>query len=132
MTEDENKAREIMPLIRAMAQYGVSDKERFQCQYPECEGARPNSTFYADFSVADFYGTKAIEDTYKRCFDSWKENVKYYTEFVAALNHKIWFWHEAKVDSYIQLYDRLWKKADEYGCNHFKGDDATHYFKVLD
>lgn len=132
MTEDEKKAREIMPLGRAMAMYGLSDKERFQCQYPECEGARPSSTFYADFGVADFYGTKAIEDTYKRCFASWKENVKYFTELVAALNHKIWFWYEHNVESYAKLYDKLWKEADEYGGEHFKGEDAKHYFAVLD
>lgn len=129
---DFEKARSIMPLITAMGAYGVSDKERFQCSYPECEGARPDSTFYADFSVADFYGTKAIEDTYKRSFDGWKNNAKYFTELVATLNHKLWFWYDRQVESYAKLYDKLWKEADEYGCGHFKGDDASHYFKVLD
>ena len=47
--------------------YGTSDKEKFQCAYPEWEAKRPDTTFYADFSVADVYGENAIKETYKRC-----------------------------------------------------------------
>lgn len=129
---DLEKARSIMPLGRAMAMYGTTDKQKFQCSYPEYEALRPDSTFYADFSVADVYGTKAIEDTYKRSFDGWKSDAKMFTELVAALNHKIWFWYEHKVESYSKLYDKLWREADQYGTNNFKDEDAKHFFYVLD
>lgn len=129
---DMNKVRSIMPLGRAMAMYGTSDKEKFQCAYPEWEAKRPDTTFYADFSVADVYGEQGILDTYKRCFDGWKDNAKYFTEFVGALNHKLWYWYEAGIEEYSQLYDKLWKEADAYGSEHFKDEDAQHYFSVLD
>lgn len=124
--------RSIMPLEKAMQMYGTSDKEKFQCSYPEWEAKRPDSTFYADFSVADVYGEKAIQDTYNNCFNGWKDNVQYFTEFVGALNHKLWFWYNKQVEEYAKLYDKLWKEADAYGSEHFKEEDAKHYFAVLD
>lgn len=129
---DMNKVRSIMPLARAMCMYGTADKEKFECSCPECQCKRPNSTFFADFCVADTYGKKAIEDTYKQAFNSWKDNVKMFTELVGALNHQLWLWYEAGVEEYARLYDKLWKQADAYGCEHFKGDDARHYYSVLD
>ena len=124
--------RSIMPLEKAMQMYGTSDKEKFQCAYLEWEAKRPDTTFYADFSVADVYGEKAIQDTYNNCLNGWKDNVKYFTEFVGALNHKLWFWHSKQVEEYAKLYDKLWKEADAYGSEHFKDEDAKHYFYVLD
>lgn len=129
---DMNKVRSIMPLARAMSHYGSSDKDKFECSYPEFESERPESTFYADFSVADVYGENAIQDTYNRSFNGWKSNVKMFTELVAALNHKIWFWYEHGIEEYSQLYDRLWKEADAYGCDHFKGEELKHFMMVLD
>ena len=127
-----NKVRRIMPLKRAMAMYGTTDKKKFRCAYAEWEEKRPNTLFYADFSVADVYGEKSIQESYNNCFNSWKNNVRYFTEFVATLNHKLWYWHEAGIEEYTTLYDKLWKEADQYGCKHFKGEDADYYFAVLD
>ena len=129
---DKEKIRATMPLSRAMAMYGTSDKERFQCAYEEAQEGRPDSTFYADFSVADVYGEDAIRETFASAFSNWKGDARMFVELVAALNHKIWFWYEAGVEEYSALYDSLWRKADEYGCEHFKGEDANHYFQVLD
>lgn len=129
---DMNKVRSIMPLQRAMRMYGTTDKEKFECAYPEYQEKRPDSTFYADFSVADVYGSKAIEDTYKRAFNEWKSNVQMFTELVAMLNHKLWYWHEAGIEEYSRLYDKLWKEADAYGMENFKGEDATYFYYVLD
>ena len=129
---DMEKVRGIMPLGRAMGMYGTTDKEKFPCSYPEHERKRPDSTFFADFCVADVYGEKAIEDTFRRSFNGWKGSVEMFTELVGALNHQLWFWYEAGVEEYSKLYDKLWKEADAYGSENFKGEDATHYFMVLD
>ena len=121
-----------MTLLEAMSQYGISDKERFECAYPEWQEKRPNSTFFADFSVADVYGEKAIRDTYRRAFGKWKSNFKMLTELVAVLNHKIWFWHGRGDESKAKLYDGLWKEADAYGLDNLKGDELSHFLNVLD
>lgn len=52
-------------------------------------GYKPFTTFWQDFSIADTYGLQAIQDTFKRAFDAWKDNYKYLTELVLVLNHKI-------------------------------------------
>lgn len=130
-SEEMGKVRSIMPIHFAVKQYGTSDKEKFECSYPEAQMNRPNATFYADFSVADYYGPKAIQDTYHKAL-LWKDNAKMWTECVMALNHKLWFWHNYGITEYSELYDKLWKEADAYACENFKGDDATHYFSVTD
>ena len=129
---DMEKVHKHMDLRKAMLMYGTTDKEKFECAYKDYDEKRPGSTFYADFSVADVYGEKAIEDTYKRAFANWKNDVKMCAELCAALNHKIWYWHDCGVSEYVELYDRLWKKVDAYGCETFKGDDITYWFYVLD
>ena len=128
---DLNKVRSIMSLQRAILMYGTSDKDKFQCAYPEYEDKRPDSTFFADFCVACVYGEKAINDTYKRCSE-WKNNVKMWTELTGALNHQLWFWYEHGIEEYSTLFDRLWKEADAYGCDHFKAEDLKHFTMVLD
>ena len=121
-----------MNLIQAMSMYGTPDKEKFECAYPEWQEKRLDSTFYADFSVADCYGVNAIKDTYNRAFNEWKSNYKMLTELVGALNHKLWYWHDVGNEEYSQLYDQLWKEADEYGTNILKDDELKHFLYVLD
>lgn len=129
---DLAKVRRHMSLQRAMMMYGTTDKEKFECAYPEYQTQRPESTFYADFSVADVYGEKAIQDTFNRAFNGWKSNCKMFTELTAMLNHKLWYWHDCGITEYGELYDKLWKKADAYGCDTFKGEEAQYWFAVLD
>ena len=129
---DMNKVHQILPIHMAMKHYGTTDKEKFECAYPEYQEQRPDSTFYADFSVADYYGEKAIQDTFNRAFNGWKSNCKMFTELTAMLNHKIWFWWEHNINEYGELYNKLWQKADEYGCSTFKGEEAQYFFSVLD
>lgn len=88
--------------------------------------------FWQDFTIADAFGESAIRDTYKRAFDGWKDNVEYFASLVMTLNHKIWFWYEHGNENFTNLYNELWEKADQYGMENFKGEDATYYFQFLD
>lgn len=97
----------------------------------EMTGYKPITTFYLDFSIADKFGTTAIQDTYNRAFAEWKTNVKYITELVMVLNWKIfrWFGHN---DEYAQLYDRLWKEADAWCMENLKGEDLDYFINTTD
>ena len=97
----------------------------------ELTGYVPKTTFYTDFSIADQFGTSAIQDTYHRAFESWKSNIEYLTELVMVLNWKIWRWHEHN-DEYAHLYDKLWKQADQYCMDNLKGSDLTYYIQTTD
>lgn len=89
------------------------------------------STFWQDFSIADAFGKSAIEDTYKRAFEDWKDDYIYLTELVIVLNWKIWEWYE-KNEEIARLYNELWAKTDEYACDTLEGDELRHFYEVTD
>lgn len=90
-----------------------------------------STTFPSDFSIADKFGVNAIKDTFNRAFNEWKGNYKYLTHLVIALNHKIWQWYE-KNDTYAQLYNELWQKADGYATENLKGDELNYFYRTTD
>lgn len=97
----------------------------------ELTGYKPISTFYTDFSIADRFGTQAIEDTFNRAFKMWKHNYQYVTELSLVLNWKIWRWHEVN-DKYAKLYDRLWRQVDEWCIENLKDEALEYYYKTTD
>lgn len=120
-----------MPTATAFRLIGLPDKDLWECSYPEYQKERISSTFWNDFTIADAYGVKGVQDTFNRAFKEWKSNYKMLTELVGVLNHKIWQHYQTN-EELGRLYDKLWKQADAYGSNHLKGDEARFYFAVLD
>lgn len=53
-------------------------------------GYKFKTTFWSDFSIADRFGVRAVQDTFNRAFSEWKSNVIYLTELVLVLNWKIY------------------------------------------
>ena len=94
-------------------------------------GYEPITTFYEDFGIAEFYGVDAIKDTYKRAMKSWKSNYKYLTELVMVLNWKIWEHYETNRE-FAEVYDKLWRDADEYALDNLKGDELSYFFEITD
>jgi len=94
-------------------------------------GYKPITTFYEDFSIADKFGVSAIKDTFKRAFKGWKNNYEYLTEFVMALNWKIWE-HNEHNDEYAELYNSLWEQARDYAEENLKGDELNYYYRITD
>ena len=93
-------------------------------------GYKPMTTFYEDLSIADMFGIDAIKDTFKRVFVEWKDNYKYITEFIMALNWKCWEhqYHEV----YGQLYIELYRAADEWAMENLKGEELQYYLRTTD
>ena len=94
-------------------------------------GYKPFTTFYEDFSIADMFGASAVKDTYKRAFREWRSDHKYLTELIMVLNWKI-FEHYETNDGLEQLYDTLFREADEWACENLKGDELTYYIETTD
>ena len=97
----------------------------------ELTGYVPKTTFYTDFSIADQYGTSAIQDTFELAFNEWKTDVEYLTELVMVLNWKIWRWYE-KNNDYAELYNKLWQQSDQYCMDNLKGEDLEYYIQTTD
>lgn len=89
------------------------------------------TTFWDDFSIADRLGEKGIRDTYKRAFDEWKSNYIYLTELIMVLNHKVWQ-HYASNREISDLYDELWRFADNYAMENLTGDELSYFCQVTD
>ena len=97
----------------------------------EVTGYKPITTFYADFSIADEYGLSAIQDTFNRVFEDWKNNYKYITELSLVLNWKIWRWYFVNQE-YGELYDKLWRKIDDYCMTSLEGEELDYYCITTD
>lgn len=91
-----------------------------------------STTFWSDFTIADAFGIEAINDTYNRAFNEWKDNVTFLTELVIILNNKCWWHYEHHNQLYCDLYRKLYYKADDYAKTHLKGDDISYYFRMTD
>jgi len=90
------------------------------------------TTFWNDFSIADKFGKKAIQETYDRAFNEWKGDYIYLTELVLVLNWKIWEHYEKNDKEYAQLYDTLWKETDLYATDNLKGAELDYFIKTTD
>lgn len=108
-------------------------------------GYKTITTFYGDLSVAEFVeGEKGVKQTYEEVVKSWGKNIKYFTEFVMALNYKCWEWYDiatGRRDALInvgdemslsELYKDLYYKGVDYVDEHFKGEDLTYFYKITD
>ena len=90
------------------------------------------TTFWDDFSIAEKFGGKAVEETFDRAFAEWKSNYIYLTELVLVLNWKMWDFHQAG-DNYMSgLYHKFWEKANEYGFKHLKDEELSYFIRTLD
>lgn len=90
-----------------------------------------STTFWSDFSIADAFGKEAVQDTFNRAFAEWKSDVRYLTDLVVVLNHKI-FQHFNGDRELSKLYDSLWKIADAYAIENLTGKEFEYFFNVTD
>lgn len=102
-----------------------------QWNIEEETGYRPMTTFWMDFSIADKFGYKAVQDTYRRAFHDWKHDYKYLTELVLVLNHKAWQ-HCDKNPVLSELYIQLYEIADNYAIDNLKGYELKYFFEITD
>ncbi len=94
-------------------------------------GYELQTTFWNDFSIADKFGLSAIQDTFNRAFEEWKEDYKYLTELILVLNHKIWQYYETRPE-FATLYNSLWEQADQYAVENLKDDELSYFYDVTD
>ena len=89
------------------------------------------TTFWDDFTIADFFGISAVKDTYRRAFNEWKSDYKFLTELVMILNWKIWQHYQTN-EPLANVYNDLWMEADEYACDNLEGDELMYFYRTTD
>lgn len=98
----------------------------------EMTGYEPKTTFWSDFGIAEVIGgIKAVQDTYKRAFNEWKNDVVYLTELVMVLNWKSWQYAESDVNL-AMAYQKLWEEADQWCLENLKDDDKRYFLRTTD
>lgn len=117
--------------IDEIIRYAYGQQSAFSKAVANMNGYETMTTFWADLTIADVFGAEAVQETYDRINLQWRQNFKYYTEFVLCLNHKIWYYYE-KDDILARLYNKLWQEADTWARDNFKGEAAQWYFDVTD
>lgn len=90
------------------------------------------TTFWADFSIADRFGASAVRDTFNRAFQEWRDDYRYLTDLVMVLNHKIWQHYEQKNAVLQGVYDDLYWQAVKYAEDNLKGDELSYYYRMTD
>lgn len=96
----------------------------------EMTGYKPLTTLYTDFSIADKFGTKGIQETFDKVFEEFKNNYKYFTELVMVMSWKS-FEHQDNYE-YCKLYSDLYHKSDEYAFKNLKGEELKYYIRTTD
>lgn len=94
-------------------------------------GYKPMTTCYMDFSIAESFGETAILDTYVSLMEQMKCDYRWLTEFVMALNWKIWEHCETN-ERLAKLYDSLWEHADNYARSNLYGAELSYFFSTID
>ena len=98
----------------------------------EMTGYEPQTTFYEDFSIADAFGMSAVKDTFKRGLETAEAlGYIYLTEFVMALNWKIWE-HYKSNEQLARVYNDLWMKAVEIATSTLQGEELMYYYRTTD
>ena len=89
------------------------------------------TTFYQDFSIADYFGIKPIKDTFDKVFNDWKNNYKFLTELVLVLNKKCWYYYKLDKEFY-ELYQNLFYETKDYALENLKGDELRYFLDKTD
>ena len=88
--------------------------------------------FMQDFRIAEIFGKDAIRDTFERAKEEWKNNADYFGSLVMTLNHLIWYHYDNGSSELAELYDELWREADELVFELFKDEELQKILDFLD
>ena len=97
----------------------------------EVTGYKPRTTFWEDFSIAEFYGTDSIKNTYKKIFNEWNSNYIYLTELTMVLNWKVWYWHEQN-GIVADIYNKLYRQTNQFATEMLKGNELIYFLRTVD
>jgi hypothetical protein len=100
-------------------------------------GYKPKTTFWGDFGVADVFVLNgmepgAVQDTYNRSFEQYKNDKEYGTELAMVLNHKAWEHNDKGNMQLAKLYAKLYHDLDAYIFNTWPSDGLEYYLKITD
>lgn len=132
--------------------YALSDAERFPASQLADGLERASSLYYADFKVAIPFGMPSVRDTFSRCYYK-TAGYKMVTELAVVLNRLGWEYYDKgnmlkanpppadkeKIEKAVKKSEELaayfferFNEVNDWASENLKGDEAKHYYAVLD
>lgn len=94
-------------------------------------GYKMTTTFISDFKIANTFGASAVQDTFDRAYEEWKDNIVYATELAIAMSIWSCYMYDKNLELSM-LYSDLYHKIDNWCMRHFKGKDLKFYIATTD
>lgn len=86
--------------------------------------------FWEDFTQAEAFGTKSIRTRFNLAFDKYKDNPEIMADLVSTTKVKS-STQKVSNHAFSELYDELWKKAENYATMNYDSKDINEFLKCL-
>ena len=95
-------------------------------------GYTQRTTFWDDFTIAERFGVKAIKDTYKNAFQSWKHDIVFIVELVLVLDWKMLYMEEKHMTEKSVMYYKCWVELSNWCERHLEAGAYEYFISVTD
>lgn len=86
--------------------------------------------FWEDFTQAEAFGTTSIRTRFSLAFDKYKDNPDVMADLVSTAKVKASM-QKVSNHAFSELYDELWKKAEDYATMNYDSKDLNEFLKCL-
>ena len=90
----------------------------------------PAPKFWEYFTQAEAFGTKSIRTRFGLAFDKYKNNPEVMADLVSTTKVKASM-QKVSNHAFSELYDELWKKAEDYATMNYDSKDLNEFLKCL-
>ena len=90
----------------------------------------PAPKFWEDFTQAEAFGTTSIRTRFGLAFDKYKDNPEVMADLVSTAKVKASM-QKVSNHAFSELYDELWKKAEDYATMNYDSKDLNGFLKCL-
>lgn len=90
----------------------------------------PAPKFWEDFTQAEAFGTTSIRTRFGLAFDKYKDNPEVMADLVSTAKVKASM-QKVSNHAFSELYDELWKKAEDYATMNYGSKDLNEFLKCL-
>lgn len=90
----------------------------------------PAPKFWDDFTQAEAFGTTSIRTRFGLAFDKYKDNPDVMADLVSTAKVKASM-QKVSNHAFSELYDELWKKAEDYATMNYDSKDLNEFLKCL-
>ena len=91
---------------------------------------KPAPKFWEDFTQAEAFGTTSIRTRFGLAFDKYKDNPEVMADLVSTTKVKA-STQKVSNHAFSELYDELWKKAEDYATMNYDSKDLNEFLKCL-